>query len=507
MSSRATAAASDAAAPTRPRAPAVHRVNAESVALQDAAVKAREQRLALEEVMRQERSRRLQSSAAAAAGPTDRQRGGVDHSPRGKAGGRAASQSAVPAQDAAATTAAAVPQTLTEYRRELDKDNGNKEVFRLHYYTSGHLNPADVHFYAVKSRIREYQRHAPSPPPRQSTPHQPSSPTSKTRAEAEAPPAAVAVDGTAEQWTRSALLRMRANRHVLQRIEERERREAAHVGRPLLRETPASVNRPDPPQQPRTSSATSRVDTIASARGNVADVPAPARDVQRSLTAEQSYTAAAPPQRASPPVTFRTESPLRLRGPATSLSTSASLHSPFKPSITYAAPAGAHTYRADTAHRASAPAEWLPTSPWAPLQRRWETQPAPAADGSAYRPIAEQRTGATWESRRTWTELTRRRSPTQAQGRSASLSPAFAVDANAAATSPRVRADVDVSPLTPPPTLNTAPRDLAVGTGVPVPVRSTSAGAPAAPMARGLLEGFRMPPTVLKREDLFQGSS
>ncbi|CAC9541623.1 conserved hypothetical protein [Leishmania infantum JPCM5] len=457
-----------AACAIRSRAPEVHRVSSDNVALQEEAKSVRERRLALEEVMRQERARRLQAAASRTTATANTSHSsGCAAPPREQQKGEAVDSNRA-------------PQTLEEYRRELDKDCRNKELLRLHYYTSGHLNPADVHFYTVKSRVKEYQRRAPSPPPSERA-RRLLLPTRKAHLETEmTQPSTRALEtisvleGTSEQWTKSALLRMQANQHVLRRIEERERKEAAHIGRPIVRGTTAPAGRlsalPQPYNAPVTTSA------MASRPVHVAEAAVSACDAPRFLAVDRSYTATAPTWRwsplrqRSPRKTYLTTSPLRLRGRAASPAAAQS-DSLFKTSLIDGSSTPLHMSRTVSFPPTSAGHNGRATCSWRPLEYSGTAHLEGRRSWPAYKPIAEQLPSAPSESPGTWAELTQSRSHPR-QGLTAPSPP---------------------------------PRDYSA--------RETGEGAPSVPTIGPpitkpkptLLNGFRMPDTVLKREDLFQG--
>ncbi|KAG5468059.1 hypothetical protein LSCM4_01147 [Leishmania orientalis] len=463
-----TSRAADAACVTRARVLEVHRVASKQVALQEEAKNVRERRLALEEVMRQERSRRLQAAASRRTEAPN----------RGHASGPATPSREQ--EEGSALDSSAAPQTLEEYRRELDNVNGNKDVFRLHYYTNGHLNPADVHFYTVNSRVKEYQRHAPSPP-RSAKARGSTSPACKAHAKRELTPSstlallsAPVMEGTSEQWTKSALLRMQANQHMLQRIEEREKEEAAHMGRPIVRDTAAPASHRNAPPQPyKAPFAASAIEHHPS-RATEATVSE--CDVPLGLELNQSYAASAPTQRRSsplqlsPPKTYTRTSSLLFRD-HTAPPSSAWHNSSFKPSLIYGSSAALHAPRTETLLRASAGHSWVSESPRKPLEHSWMARSAASGSGSAFRSIVERPPNSAWEEHCARTELTQLLSPTR-QG----ATDLFSLPRG---SSPRGAGGVaSCMPSANPPTSTPKPT---------------------------LLDGFRMPHTVLKREDLFQG--
>ncbi|CAG9582296.1 conserved hypothetical protein [Leishmania major strain Friedlin] len=457
-----------AACATRSRAPEVHRVVSDKVALQEEAKSVRERRLALEEVMRHERAQRLQAAASRTTETAN-----TSHS----------SGSAAPSkeqQKGVAVDSSRAPQTLKEYRRELDKDSRYKELLRLHYYTNRHLNPAGVHFYTVKSRVKEYQRHAPSPPP-SARAHRLLSPTRKAHRETElAQPSTrpletiSVVEGTSEQWTKSALLRMQANQHLLRRIEEHEKKEAARIGRPIVRGTAAPAGRLSAPPQPY--KAPVATGAIASCPAPVAEAAVSACDAPRSLAVDKSYTAAAPTWRwsplrqPSPRMTYLITSPLRLRGRAAS-PTAAQSDSLLKTSLIHGSSVPLHAPCKVTFPPTSARYDGRATCSWKPLEYSGTAHLEGRRSWSTYKPIVEQLPSAPSASPGTWAELTQSRShPRQS-----------------------------LTARSPP------PRDYgAREMGEDAPSVPT-VGPPITKPKPTLLDGFRMPGTVLKREDLFQG--
>lgn len=440
----------------------------DKVALQAEAKSVRERRLALEEVMRQERARRLQAAASRTTETTN-----TSHSSVSAATVREQ-------QKDEAVNSNRAPQTLDEYRRELDKDSGNRELLRLHYYTSGHLSPADVHFYTVKGRVKEYQRHAPSPA-RSAGAHRLLLPTRKAHLETDltqpsmrALESAAVMEGTSDQWTKSALLRMQANQHVLQRMEERERKEAAHIGRPIVRGTAAPASRLSVPPQPyktpvTTSARVSHPLHVAEAAVSTCTVP-------RSLAMERSDTVAAsawrwsPLCQRSPLKTYLSTSPLRLRGRAAS-STAAQRDSLFMTSLIDGSSVPLHASRTVTFPPTSAGYNGLVTCPWKPLEYSGTAHLEGRGSRSAYKPIVEQLPSAPSENHGTWAELTQSRSYPR-QGLTAQSPP---------------------------------PRDRGASESGEGAGSLPTASPPTTKPKPTLLDGFRMPDTVLKREDLFQG--
>ncbi|CAJ1023958.1 hypothetical protein Q4I30_003411 [Leishmania utingensis] len=465
-----SASVAPASAP-RARVLEVHRVASDMVALQEEAKSVRDRRLALEEIMRQERNRRLQAAASRRAEATTT-------SPSYGSGASSGKQQ----QEGDAVNPNAAPHTLKEYRRELDNVNGNKELYRLHYYTSAHLNPTDVHFYTAKSRVKEYQRHAPSP--RKSVQaHHPLPTARRAHSEKEsalpstpAPASTSVMEGTSEQWTRSALLRMLANKRVLRRIEEHTQKEAAHFGRPVMRHTAAPVSPLNAAPRPCKASMPTRA--VTGHPSCTTEAAVPRGDVSRSLAEYRSYAVSPSTQRwnqphqRSPLQRSFSYSPLRLRGLAAS-PTRALYDAPFKIPFTYDSSVSLHAPRTDTSFLTSTRQGWPGVSAWKPLEHTYTVHPRDRGSGSAYEPIAEQSPSAPWEKRSTWTELTRRWSPPK--------QPATA-------------------PLLP-------PRDSSAREAGEVALKMPTAGPSTPKPTPTLLEGFRMPETVLKREDLFQGFS
>lgn len=476
--------------------------------------------------MRQERSRRLQHVAQKEAkSPTHGEDNGGALQGHPPVATSAPSHS--PSEPTRASRSASAsrhsPHNLEEYRRELDSANGNREVFRLHYYTSGHINPADVHFYKAKGRVKEYQRHAPSPPRQHSTPprRQPHGDDDSTHVLAIMPPP---VDSSAEQWTKSALLRMQANQRTLRRIREKEKREAAFAVAQSGARTASAKRKPPlestvvsravaPPHQ-ATPIEEPPVPLVA-APAPISLAPHAPRDYlwrsdrlgDATVRAPTVTLRTSPPRQQSPLRTYFTNSPLRRFSGGASQSAHASQHSPFKPSLTYSS-SSLHTSRAENAIPIASSLERRATSTQMPLSDSWA---APLRNGAAaasgYQPIAPQlptgSSSAPWENRRAWEGLSKRTSPSRTHGELTSFT-FSSTRAPAAAAATRDKAEVEVSPLTPSSAIRTAPRGAGKAAGEAAAQSTVPSAAQGKP---SLLAGFRMPDTILKRDDLFQGSS
>jgi hypothetical protein len=506
----------------------------------------RERRLALEEAMRQERNRRLRHAARRRSSASPRKE--VDAAPEETTQSATSALSHASANPKKSTGGAVngnqLPHNLDEYRRELDAANGSKEAYRLLYYTNGHLNPADVHFFKAKGRVKEYQRHAPSPPPLRSSPHRPSRHDEDSlQLLAIMPPPA---EGMAEQWTKSALLRMQANKRALKRIHDREKREAALMA-------PRSASRAGSEQHRQTETAATqrRVATPPRDAAPLASPPpAPAfalpvpqpppssvappmsQDFQwKAASRFQGFVVAAattpasasrtamrwspPRQERSPPRSYFNSSPLRwLRSDGAAQTLHVAQRSPFKPSLTYstsslqtsrvepnAMPSNTHVSLLEK--RATA-------TPRKPLLDSW-TASSRGSVHSGHQPTAPQglatASSSLWESRRSWEGFTRRSSPLRLyDDHRPSLFSHKSAAAPSATTAPSGTAEVEVSPLTPSPAMKTVSRsgDDLIGTANQPPPTEASKPVQQKP---SLLDGFRMPETILKRDDLFQGTS
>ncbi|KPA82549.1 hypothetical protein ABB37_03586 [Leptomonas pyrrhocoris] len=510
---------------SRPYAAEVQRVTSESVALRDEAQSVRERRIALEAAMRQERNRRLQHAAQRKSTlPRKEANGAPQEQPQ------AASLSPTPTAEAKHSSRSPsngneLPRDLNEYRRELDSANGNKHTHHPHCYTSSHLNPADVHFYKAEGRVREYQRHAPSPPQPQTSSRHPSGRDENPTELLDVTPSPA--DGTSEQWTKSALLRMEANQRILRSIKAREEREAA------LRAARGGTRAASAPRrygesavvQPRAftpGGAAPVVEPAPSGRTpsrlahsfSSSLVPPPPHHYEWKFNPAQRSTAGAlaaatvrssPPraqQRQSPPRKYFSGSPLRRYSSGSSPPNHITQNSPFKPSLKYSS-ASLHTSKVEPNPITSSvrrPA--TTTSSWTSLRDSW-TSPSRGPVQSTYQPIAPQAAATApstpWESRRSWEGLTRPRSPSRfyEERKPLLLSRSSAPAGTAAA---KGKAEVEVSPLTPIPVMGTAARSAGNSADrVEQPAAATNKSS--------LLEGFRMPDTILKRDDLFQGTA
>lgn len=541
---------------SRPYAAEVHRVTSESVALQAEAQSVHERRLALEEAMRQERNRRLQQAARRKPHPVRKDAGSIAAAPQGReapsvpANGSSGQPKKTPGSPPDDNQ---LPHNLDEYRCELDSTNGNKEVYRLNYYTSAHINPADVHFYKAKGRIRELQRHAPSPLRLQPSPPRPSRrDEDATQLLSIVPPTSLSPDGTAEQWTKSAVLRMQANQRALRRIHEREEWEAAltatrsaayaasaqrRQAETALQPLPRTVT--PPPARPLEVAAA--VEPVPSAAPLPKPHPAPStssaavgaapheRLWRSARTRSSAFTTAASaavlpsgvrwslpqyyeqPER-SPPRAYASGTPSRRYSDGALQSLRVGQNLPFKPSLTYSS-SSTHASRVEsssvfaTAAALERRATNSATSPWRPLHDSW-TSPSRRAARSAYQPIAPQNFTAAsitpWESRRSWEGLTRHSSPSRFYDEH---KPSLFSAVSAPVAVAREKAEVEVSPLTPSPAVKTAPRSTGGSDGAGKTTTGASAVLNLSQQKPSLLDGFRMPDTVLKRDDLFQGTS
>ncbi|GET92485.1 hypothetical protein, conserved [Leishmania tarentolae] len=445
-----------AASVTRCRAPEVHRGACGNITLQKEANSVRERRLALEQVMRQERARRLQAAAGRrmAAAKTNHTCGSADMLRE--------------QQQSEAANSNPTPQTLEEYRRELDKDNGNYGHLRLHYYTGRHLNPADVHFYAVKSRVKKYQRHA-SSLPSSARAHFLMSPTRKGKLEAESrQPSTRAVEAipvkedTSEQWTKAARLRMQANQQVLRRIEERERREAARIGQ--LSAPPQPYKAPVMAREMTRDFLHCTEDALSTC------------DTPRSLAVDRDYTVRAPTWRWSPlrqrsPLkTYLNTSPVSLRGRAASPPTFQS-NFLLKPPLIYGSSAPLQASRTVNCPPPSAAYKERAACPRKSLQYSDAARHTDQLSRSTYKPIVEQLPSTAWESHSTWAYLMQSRSHAT-RGAPARFLPT---------------------------------RDFGISEASEGTPSMPNGSSPTPNLQPTLPDGFSMSGTVLKREDLFRG--
>ncbi|KPI88246.1 hypothetical protein ABL78_2670 [Leptomonas seymouri] len=513
---------------SRPHVAEMERVTSESVALQGEAQNLRGRRLALEEAMRQERNRRLQHAAQkkTASSHKDANNGSQKQSQTASSAPNSVTE---PTPSPSIPTADnQPPQDLEEYRRELDSDNGNKEVYRLHYYTNSQLNPADVHFFKAKGRLREYQRHVPSPSKHRTSPHRvPRREDDTTQVLTIAP---ARTDDASEQWTKAALLRMEANKRVLKRIQEREKREAslaatrgaARAVSAHRREPEAAVTKHHTVTSPPARAAASLVEHASSARAPPPPLhhspssyvpPAPYHFEWRSSRV-QGATGVAPavattrwsPPRSqhprSPPRSHFGSSPFSRYNDESSQRFRVAQSSPLRPSLTYSS---ASWNTSNMVHNdMNSPVEGPSTtaSPWRLLSDLW-TPPSRGPVRSVYQPIAQQgvttASSAPWESRRAWEDLTKRGAPSSFNEERKPFLFSYTA-ASSATTTTKNEAEVEVSPLTPSVAASTAPRRAGV-------IADDAEQAAVITSKHSLLEGFRMPDTILKRDDLFQGTS
>lgn len=228
----------------------------------------KEQIAALENEMRVERNRRLQRSgrpkkSTSALGETKESR-----EKREKGGSSSLHYTVSSTRQPLPSEA----QSLQGYKKELDEVNGGNGVFRLHHYTSDHLNPSDVNFYPATSVVRRYlqQSSLKEAPPTRNINHLDQSSRPLPRRDDPS-----GVGGNQSTLNRSARLRLQKTRQILNatnssREHAKGTLRAASRG-PRTAPPPQPVKEPQPP--PRHSS-----EPNAAVAGAVATVP---REISR----------------------------------------------------------------------------------------------------------------------------------------------------------------------------------------------------------------------------------
>ncbi|KAG5494146.1 hypothetical protein JKF63_01981 [Porcisia hertigi] len=478
------------------------RVVPDKAVLEEEAKRLREKRLALEDVIRKERNRRLQEAAL---------RRTTKANPGHPSGLPAPTRVRQKGETFDSNTA---PNTLKDYRRELQQDIDSQETFRRNYYTQRHLNPVDVPLDSVSSKAREYQRHAPIPLwstgalSSLSPAHKSFSGTGVMQSSTVTPPSAPVMESTSNQSTRTALFRMQSTQRSLRRVEEREKNEAVHprwASQSRMAVHASGLDTSQPAYTPPTT--TGAIESFPSHHTGVA---MPLQDMPGNVAVERSKERATSTQRwgplrqRSPPRPYFADSPLRVRGNAV-LMNSAKHNSLFKPTLKYGSSSSLGATRTDALSPTSARQTWRSVNTWKPLDHRWAAYSGRNRTSGAHQFAAEHLATIPQESQRTWMNLTQWLSSPKQRATTLSSSldgSAFRADVV------RDKSEVQVSPLTPSPKPQTVPHSGGSASKAGEATAGDQAAVSTTSEAKTtLLGGFRMPTTELKREDLFQGFS